>query len=194
MATPYQHLTLSDRIHIEVEHCKGTSYKDLAKMLDKHPTTIARELRRNSDANGRYNALEAHRLAQTRRSRASSQPRPKTPELWGEFAQTLRQYSRKMSPELYHGRMTQVEGRASLSRSWGCTSCCTANANRGEIFIPVYLAKVESIANGCPVMPVAAKSRTGSISTNVRRQSMPATPQDIGKWTPSSDTVIKGCC
>ena len=118
MATPYQHLTFSDRIHIEIEQSKGTSCKDLAKMLDKHPTTIARELHRNSDANGHYDAQEAHRLAQTRRSRASSQPRPETALLWDEFAQTLRQHFRKMSPELYHGRTTQVEGRASLSRSW----------------------------------------------------------------------------
>ena len=100
MATPYQHLTFSDRIHIEIEQSKGTSCKDLAKMLDKHPTTIARELHRNSDANGHYDAQEVHRLAPTRRSRASSQPRPETALLWDEFAHCLRLHSRKMSPEL----------------------------------------------------------------------------------------------
>ena len=57
-------------------------------------------------------------LAPTRRSLASSQPRPKTARLWDEFAHCLRLHPRKMSPELYHGRTTQVEGRASLSRSW----------------------------------------------------------------------------
>ena len=134
MATPYQHLTFSDRIHIEIEQSKGTSCKDLANMLDKHPTTIARELHRNSDANGHYDAQEAHRLAQTRRVRASSQPRPQTARLWAEFAQALRQYSRKMSPELYYGRTTQVEGRVSLSRSWLYELLHRARQQGGDLY------------------------------------------------------------
>ena len=118
MAKPYQHLTLSNRILIEHERCKGSTYQDLAEILKIHRTTISREVRRNSDLNSRYDHQEAHQLAPTRRALASSQPRPKTALLWDEFAHCLRLHPRKMSPELYHGRTTQVEGRASLSRSW----------------------------------------------------------------------------
>ena len=53
MAKPYQHLTLSNRIPIEHERCKGSSCQDIAQMLKVHRTTIARELRRNSLLNGR---------------------------------------------------------------------------------------------------------------------------------------------
>ena len=118
MAKPYQHLTLSNRILIEHERCKGTNCQDLAQMLKVHRTTIARELRRNSLSNGRYDHQLAQLRAQRRRTAASSQVRPGTLEFWQKFAHCLRQHPRKMSPELYHGRTTQVEGRTSLSRAW----------------------------------------------------------------------------
>ena len=90
-----QHLTLSNRILIEHERCKGSSCQDIAQMLKVHRTTIARELRRNSLPNGRYDHQLAQLRAQRRRTVASSQPRPKTAELWDEFVQTLRQHPRK---------------------------------------------------------------------------------------------------
>ena len=87
MAKPYQHLTLSNRILIEHERCKGSSCQDLAQMLKVHRTTIARELRRNSLPNGRYDhQLAQLRAQQRRRTVANSQPRPKTARLWDEFA------------------------------------------------------------------------------------------------------------
>ena len=86
MAKPYQHLTLSNRILIEHERCKGSSCQDLAQMLQVHRTTIARELRRNSLPNGRYDHQLAQLRAQRRRTVASSQPRPKTARFWDEFA------------------------------------------------------------------------------------------------------------
>ncbi|MXZ55286.1 MAG: IS30 family transposase [Gammaproteobacteria bacterium] len=88
MAKPYQHLTVGNRIIIEHERDKGTSCKQIAKMLGKHPTTVSREVR------------------------------CKTAQLWQEFAQTLRLHPRKLSPELYHGRKTPIDGQESLSGSW----------------------------------------------------------------------------
>ena len=58
MAKPYQHLTLSNRILIEHERCKGSTYQDLAEILKIHRTTISREVRRNSDLNSRYDHQE----------------------------------------------------------------------------------------------------------------------------------------
>lgn len=40
-----KHLTLEDRIYIENELNKGTSFKDIAKFLCKDPTTISKEVR-----------------------------------------------------------------------------------------------------------------------------------------------------
>lgn len=40
-----KHLTLEDRIYIENELNKGTSFKDIAKFLCKNPTTISKEVK-----------------------------------------------------------------------------------------------------------------------------------------------------
>lgn len=39
-----KHLTLEDRIYIENELNKGTSFKDIARFLCKDPTTISKEI------------------------------------------------------------------------------------------------------------------------------------------------------
>ena len=118
MAKPYQHLTAGNRIIIEHERGQGTSCKQIAHLLGKHPTTVSREVRRNSLQNGHYDAQVAHGYAQNRRSMANTQPRRQTVQLWQEFARMLRQRPRKRSPELYHGRKTRIDGQASLSSSW----------------------------------------------------------------------------
>ena len=40
-----KHLTLEDRIYIENELNKGTSFKDISRFLCKDPTTISKEVR-----------------------------------------------------------------------------------------------------------------------------------------------------
>ena len=40
-----KHLTLEDRIYIENELNKGTSFKDIARFLCKDPTTISKEVK-----------------------------------------------------------------------------------------------------------------------------------------------------
>ena len=40
-----KHLTLNDRIYIENELAKGTSFKDIAAFLCKDPTTISKKVR-----------------------------------------------------------------------------------------------------------------------------------------------------
>ena len=40
-----KHLTLDDRIYIENELNKGTSFKDIARFLCKDPTTISKEVK-----------------------------------------------------------------------------------------------------------------------------------------------------
>ena len=40
-----KHLTLEDRVYIENELAKGTSFKNIAAFLCKDPTTISKEVR-----------------------------------------------------------------------------------------------------------------------------------------------------
>ena len=45
----YSHLTQSDRIYIEQEINQGNSFKSIAKVLHKDPTTISKEIKRSRD-------------------------------------------------------------------------------------------------------------------------------------------------
>ncbi len=78
MAKPYQHLTEGNRIIIAHEFSKNATVTEIAQTLQVHRTTIAREVRRNADDNGPYDAERAHLRAQQRRSsqRDGSAPVP----------------------------------------------------------------------------------------------------------------------
>ncbi|MXZ55707.1 MAG: hypothetical protein F4227_01815 [Gammaproteobacteria bacterium] len=89
----------------------------MAKTLKVHRTTIAREVRRNADENGHYDAARAHQRAQERCSVANAQPHAQTAHLWEQFTHQLQEHSRHRSPAGYQGRM-QYEGQECLSRSW----------------------------------------------------------------------------
>lgn len=41
-----KHLTVSDRLYIEQELLQGTSFKTIAQVLHKDPTTISKEIKR----------------------------------------------------------------------------------------------------------------------------------------------------
>lgn len=57
-----KHLTLDDRIYIENELCKGTSFKDISRFLCKDSTTISKEVKahRLSDWYHKGSFLNAH--------------------------------------------------------------------------------------------------------------------------------------
>lgn len=68
----YKHLTLEERYHIQA--CKKLGYvqKDIAKEIGVHPSTISRELKRNSSSQmKRYTASKAEQIANDRRMYAS---------------------------------------------------------------------------------------------------------------------------
>ncbi|MCP3660591.1 MAG: helix-turn-helix domain-containing protein [Bacteroidetes bacterium] len=44
----YTHLTIFDRQTIEIQLKRGTKQSEIAKILDKHKSTISREIKLNS--------------------------------------------------------------------------------------------------------------------------------------------------
>ncbi len=71
-----RYLTLDHRETIAVHHAAGCSQAEIAAMIGKHPSTVSRELRRNSNkaktpghVKGLYRPSSAHRRAQERARR-----------------------------------------------------------------------------------------------------------------------------
>lgn len=69
----YRHLTLEQRYQIAALRRAGLKLRQIAQVMERHPSTIGRELRRNTP--GRvYIGSIAHGQAKRRRQRASSRP------------------------------------------------------------------------------------------------------------------------
>lgn len=66
----YHHLTISERIRIEVLSILGYSTRFIAKFLHRHHSTIARELSRNKIKN-EYVSTSAHNKYLERRKNSS---------------------------------------------------------------------------------------------------------------------------
>ena len=66
--TQYHHLQSLDRIYIADLFNNGDSIRTIASRLGRSPSTISRELKRNSDAKGRYHQVKADEKALARRS------------------------------------------------------------------------------------------------------------------------------
>jgi len=69
---PYEHLTLEERESLQGYLLEGNTQAQIAKALNRSPSTISRELRRNSNKDGRYTPLIAtnryiHRRKNSRR-------------------------------------------------------------------------------------------------------------------------------
>lgn len=112
-----KHLTLADRIIIATERYNKTSCKDIAKLLNKNPSTISREVHRNSDEDGYYGAHIAHLRAQKRRSEANAGQRTETKDYWQDFLE-YRKQNPNASPRLYLKHKSQQEGQKNLSQTW----------------------------------------------------------------------------
>ena len=108
---PYQHLTQDERYQIAAELAAGLSMADIARHLQRHPSTIEREWHRNRRAQT-YRAVQAQRIAAERRSQANSHPQI-TDAMAVQIAAGLEQ---RLSPEQIHGRC-RLLGEPMVSRA-----------------------------------------------------------------------------
>ena len=66
----YRQLTQEERYRITAHRMSGDSQAEIARLLERHPSTIGRELRRNATTHdGEYRAEKAHSYATARRRR-----------------------------------------------------------------------------------------------------------------------------
>lgn len=67
---PYHHLQPLDRIYIADLFNSGDSIRSIAARLGRAPSTISRELKRNTNDKGRYHQIKAQEKAEARRSQS----------------------------------------------------------------------------------------------------------------------------
>lgn len=105
----YGHFSIEERCEIARRRDAGQSVRKIAAALDRAPSSIARELKRNSAAKG-YRARYAAEQAHARRWRGSKLLRQ--PELQGLVLDRLAQ---GWSPEQVAGRLSREQGRIVIS-------------------------------------------------------------------------------
>ncbi len=105
MAKGYRHLSHEERCQIHALRKRGDSTRAIARQLGRSPSTISREVRRNSGGRG-YRYKQADRLARERRRKASLQPRKITAALWACVTEKL----------ALHWSLEQIAGRLGHER------------------------------------------------------------------------------
>jgi IS30 family transposase len=93
-------LTLTQREEIALGRARGESIRSIATAIGRAPSTVSRELRRNTDAQGRYRATTAHALAYARASRPKPAKLVTNLRLRGKVEHDL---AKKYSPEQIAG-------------------------------------------------------------------------------------------
>ena len=157
----YTQLTREERYQIYVLKQAGHQQNEIAKMLDRHKSTISRELRRNRGLRGyrpkqaclsRPRGRQAHRLALARR-KAKVRPCFGSP-IWRQIKVLIRQ---DWSPEQISGCLSRHH--ASKLVTSGFTSTSWRTNMREVTCIVIYAAKRNGV-NAPAATNVAASCRT----------------------------------
>src|SRR5712664_1380311 len=116
MGQCYGQLSLEERVEIYRLHAGGRSQNEIASALDRAPSTISRELRRNSRPTkvwtGGYEPVRAQQLAERRRRWDGRFKLARQPDLRNCVSNSL---AMGHSPEQIAGRLALEHGRVIIS-------------------------------------------------------------------------------
>ena len=110
MGAKYRHLSIEERCEVARLRTAGYSVRQIAASLDRSPSTISRELKRNGSRTQGYQPGYAHQQAHARRWRGSKLERN---DSLGE--QVLARLRQNWSPEQVAGRLAPEAGRTVVS-------------------------------------------------------------------------------
>ena len=111
MPKGYRHLATVERCQIWVLKKSGFSLNAIAKLIGVHPSTVSREVGRNSGGRG-YRWKQAENLSRERRSLASSRKRVMKPEAIVQIKKLL---EKQWSPVQISGRLKREEPKIEVS-------------------------------------------------------------------------------
>ena len=116
MGQTYHHLSLRERVEIEILHAAGRSVRRIGVALGRSAATISRELHRNARPtrhwHGAYDGERAHTLARRRRCWDARFKLARQPALRLLVGQSL---AMGHSPEQIAGRLARNQGRPVIS-------------------------------------------------------------------------------
>jgi len=113
MGKAYSHLSLTERDRITELRFQGISLREIAKELGRSPSTLSRELKRNSTpAYKLYLSHRAHERAVTRKKESGIRPRLKEEHIVSYVRARL---AEDWSPELIAGRISHEVRGATIS-------------------------------------------------------------------------------
>ena len=103
----YTELSIEERITIQLGQLQGLSQRAIARMLDRNPSTVSREIRRNAPIPGQYSACQAHQHMRQRRT----QCRPARKLVPGNALFELVAYllRKRFSPQQIAGKLRDME-------------------------------------------------------------------------------------
>ena len=110
MGTRYGQLTLEERCQLAHLQAAGHSIRQIAATLDRAPSTVAREVKRNAAPAGDYKPVYAAQQAQARRWRGARLERDEPLR-----ARVLSHLAQGWSPEQVAGRRALEAGRGGIS-------------------------------------------------------------------------------
>src|SRR6201991_4676899 len=110
MGRSYEQLSLEDRCEITRLSADGSSVRQIAAALDRSPSTISRELKRNRGAQVGYNPGYAQQQACARRWKGSRLERDASLR-----AAVMERLASGWSPEQIAGRLAREQGRKVIS-------------------------------------------------------------------------------
>ena len=113
----YHQLTSEERYALSTLRRQGYSMRGIARALDRAPSTISREVRRNRRKDGRYRCFTADQRARARRSRSRRNQRFTAAD-WALVLTCLKQ---EWSPEQISGWLRK-HGLLRISHEsiWSC--------------------------------------------------------------------------
>ena len=116
MGQTYNHLSLPERVKIELWHSAGHSMRWIGRRLGRSASTISRELDRNARPTKQWRASyegeRAHALSQRRRRWDARFKLARQPDLRAQVRQSL---AMGHSPEQIAGRLARDHGRPIIS-------------------------------------------------------------------------------
>ena len=102
----YSELSVEERATIQIGHAQGLSLRRIASLIDRSPSTISREVRRNRDACGHYSARTAQRRMQARRQ--ACRPTRKLVPGTERFDLIVHMLRDRLSPEQIAGKLRHM--------------------------------------------------------------------------------------